>query len=551
MEKVESKTESLVLIDKLMKFERSEDLLQDIFTLILNGNKSGEISQEAGYELMAWVRREAKKIPSAKMYELMHKTYIWGGQNSFDQFMIACEWYREPKARFWLPRRSVLEGQHGIATKIQNFIDDTDGLYLGFSMPPGTGKSTLIKFLLAYIASKFPDSANMYVSYADGMVKMVYDSVKAILTDTVEYRTNDIFVGNGKPKISAENYTISYRKDGDFPTIGFGTIGGSITGKTRANKFLITDDLVKNAEMARSPSRLENLYSDYKSTIMTRTIGESVKQIQLGTIWSKYDPISRMKDDHEDDPRYVFITIPVCDDEGHSNFLYDHPDRYTDETIARLREDLDNVTFSCLYLQRGIDKEGIALPREELNWYMNDTLPSDEADNIAFSCDVAWGGGDSLAMPIAYVFGEEVYIHDVVFDKGNKEITKPRVAGKIMQHKCRMGRFEANNGGDEYAADISSKLRDYHYSCMITHKKAPSTMAKVSKIEQYSPDIKKFYFNREKYKTNKEYRKFVDEATSFSFSAKNLHDDAIDSLAQLAEYLIGKKRVATVGKRPF
>ena len=40
-------------------------------------------------------------------------------------------------------------------------------------MPPGTGKSTLIKFLLAYIAGKFPTSANMYVSYSDGMIKMM------------------------------------------------------------------------------------------------------------------------------------------------------------------------------------------------------------------------------------------------------------------------------------------------------------------------------------------------------------------------------------------
>ena len=32
--------------------------------------------------------------------------------------MVAMEWKREPKARFRLPRRKVLEGKHGIATKI-------------------------------------------------------------------------------------------------------------------------------------------------------------------------------------------------------------------------------------------------------------------------------------------------------------------------------------------------------------------------------------------------------------------------------------------------
>lgn len=543
--------DTLTLIHKIQGLEQTESTLEDIFGLIVQGTEKREISLECGYELTQWIRKQARRFKSARMYELTYKTYVWGGKNSFDQFMIASEWYRVPNARFWLPRRKVLEGKHQIATKIQNFIDDPDTIYLGFSMPPGTGKSTLIKFLLAYIAAKFPNSANMYVSYSDGMSKLMFDSVKAILTDTDEYRTNDVFPNNGTPDISAEYSTISYRKKGDFPTIGIGSIGGSLTGRTRSNKFLVTDDLVKNDEMARSPERLENLYQDYKSTILTRTIGDDVKQIQLGTIWSKYDPISRMKAEHEDDPRYVFITIPVWDEEEHSNFLYEHPDRYTDEKIAYLKETLDPVTFSCLYLQRGIDKEGIALPIEELHWYHDNVLPSGEPDNICFATDVAWGGGDSLSMPIGYVYGEEVYIPDVIFDKGNKEQTRPRVVGKIKAHKCKMGQFEANNGGDEYADNVSKALKEEHYSCLITHQKAPSTMAKVSKIEQYTPDIKKFYFNREKYKNDKEYRKFVDEATSFSFTSKNKHDDAIDSLAQLASYIKGKKRIATVGMRPF
>ena len=118
--------------------------------------------------LLLWLRKEARKIESPEAYELIRDSYFMGAQNNFDDYMIACEWNREPKARFWLPRRKVLEGKHKIATRIQRFIDNPDALYLGFSMPPGTGKSTLIKFLLAYIAGKFPMSANMYVSYSDG-----------------------------------------------------------------------------------------------------------------------------------------------------------------------------------------------------------------------------------------------------------------------------------------------------------------------------------------------------------------------------------------------
>lgn len=518
--------------------------LKDLFDMV-------QVCEDAAErrEWLLYVRSEARKLKTAEAYELIYQTYVLGGQDSFDDYMSACEFYREPQARFWWPRRKVLEGRHRIATQIQEFIDDPDALYLGFSMPPGTGKSTMIKFLLAYIAGKYPKSANMYVSYSDGMVKMIEDSVRSILTDRDEYRHNEIFPDNGAPDMSAEYHTISYRRKGDFPTIGLVSLGGSVTGRTRANKFLVSDDLVKNAEVARSPERLEKLYADYKSTLTTRMIGDNTKEIQLGTIWSVHDPISRRKAEHEGDPRYRFIAIPVWDENEVSNFEYEHPDRYTTEKIREIKKGLDPVDFSCLYLQRGIEKEGLAFPYDELQYY-NGVLPSDEPDNVLFFCDVAFGGGDSLSMPICYVYGDAAYIVDVVFDKGSKDITEPRVVGKILHHKCKMGRFEANNGGEFYATDIDKLLKDRDYRCNIGSKKAPTTMSKLSRIEQYAPDIRNLYFLEGRLQSE-EYRRFMNETTSFSFTGKNLHDDAPDSLAGLSSYLLEKQKTVTVGRRPF
>lgn len=50
----------------------------------------------------------------------------------------------------------------------------------------------------------------------------------------------------------------------------------------------------------------------------------------------------------------------------------------------------------------------IAFPSDSLNYY-NGVLPDGEPDNIVFVNDVAWGGGDSLSMPVAYVYGHDVY----------------------------------------------------------------------------------------------------------------------------------------------
>lgn len=480
-------------------------------------------------------------------YELARRFCTYGGRADFDLYMIACEWEREPAARFWLPRRRVLEGKHHIATEIQKFIDDPKTLMLTLSTPPGAGKSTLIKFLLAYVAGNYPRSSNMYVTYSDGMVKMMYDSVLGILTDTNEYKHNDIFPTQHFPASSAEYNTISYRRKGDFPTLGLVSLGGSVTGRTRANKFMVTDDLVKNAEMAGSPERLQKLWNDYRDTITTRQIGAGVKQIMLGTIWSLHDPISRTRLEHEDDPRYKFIAIPVEDEYGHSNFNYDCDDNYTDEKIKDIKSSLDTITYSCLYLQKPMEREGLLFEKETLNYY-NGVLPPVEPDRILFACDVAYGGGDSLSMPIAYIYDNAVYIHDVVFNKGDKKATQPIVAGRIEQHKPHAGRFEANNGGDAYAADISKLI---HVDVNITWKKASTTQSKVSRIIQHAPDIKQFYF-LDKAHRSAEYQKFFDEFVSFLQTGKSPHDDAPDSLAQLAAFISESYACkVTYIKRPF
>jgi hypothetical protein len=223
----------IAVIEKIKRLpKQTEESLRDTFSVLM-----GVEDRKSVDHYVRWIREEAKKIRSVDMYELIKRTYIYAGQYSFDDFMIAMEWNREPQARFWLPRRKVLEGKHGIVTKIQNFMDDPDALYLGFSLPPGTGKTTLIKFLLAYIIGREPKAANMYVSYSDGMTKMLLDSEKAMLTDTNEYCFHEIFPNLGMPDISAEYKTLSYRRAGDFPTLGLISLGGSVRGRPRPTGF--------------------------------------------------------------------------------------------------------------------------------------------------------------------------------------------------------------------------------------------------------------------------------------------------------------------------
>ena len=67
-----------------------------------------------------------------------------------------------------------------------------------------------------------------------------------------------------------------------------------------------------------------------------------------------------------------------------------------------MRESLDDVSWRCLFMNEPIEREGL-LFQKMLNYY-NGVLPEGGLVRKYAACDVAWGGGDSLSMPIAYEY---------------------------------------------------------------------------------------------------------------------------------------------------
>ena len=106
-----------------------------------------------------------------------------------------------------------------------------------------------------------------------------------------------------------------------------------------------------------------------------------------------------------------------------------------------------------------------------------------------------------------------------------------------------MVRWESNNGGI-----VDEKLREEGIRVNMSYKKAPTTQSKLSRIIQYAPDIKKFYFIDAKHRSS-EYEKFMRELTLFTVSGKNLHDDAPDACAMLVDFISGGIKMVTVARR--
>ena len=51
------------------------------------------------------------------MRELIFKMYVFDAQDWFDSFMIALEYDRKPRERFYIPRKKILKGHVENATE--------------------------------------------------------------------------------------------------------------------------------------------------------------------------------------------------------------------------------------------------------------------------------------------------------------------------------------------------------------------------------------------------------------------------------------------------
>lgn len=138
---------------------------------------------------------------------------------------------------------------------------------------------------------------------------------------------------------------------------------------------------------------------------------------------------------------------------------------------------MDDVSWRAIYMQEPIEREGLLYQEDELQYFF--TLPKEKPDAIVAVCDSKGQGKDYVCAPCGYVYGDMVYIKEVVFancelkeasenqdGKSDLEKLKEQLAISITSKQNQQAdiKFVNSQVNQDEAETLAQTLIDYVYS---------------------------------------------------------------------------------------
>ena len=467
-----------------------------------------------------------------RILRLYRDTLLFDAPFDFDCFCRYIEWDREEDKKFYMPRRKQLLP---LARAMQRLEERKISL-LCISMPPGTGKTTLAEFFLAWTGGKHPELPNICGSHSNSFLRGLYDEIQRIVGKRSEYLWQKVFPHTALVGTNAKDLMLDLGTRKRFSTFEFSSIGSGNAGKIRAANILYCDDLIDGIETALNRDRLDKIWQQYYTDYRQRKIGNCA-ELHIATRWSVHDVIGRLEEMYGDDPTAEFIVCPALNEKDESNFDYPYGVGFTTEFYREQREIMDEPSWKALYMNEPIERTGQLYPPDQLQRYFE--LPEGEPDAIIGVCDTKTTGSDFCCMPICYQYGSKFYIEDVLFENYAPNIVEVNLVSKICEWNPHMIRFESNVAGGKLASDVQNQVKEKNARTKIETKWTQQN--KETKILVEAPwAMEHFIFKDDSVLHGdrwREYRKFMQALTSYSLEGKNKHDDAPDAIAQLSQYI--------------
>lgn len=404
------------------------------------------------------------------------------------------------------------------------------------SLPAQWGKSLLTDMLFLWLIGKYPQESYMRNSYS---AEQYMDLSRRVRKWINSYRYQEIFpdIKLRKDQKSVFSWAIEGSRTNTY--FGGGPNSG-ISGKG-VSKLAVFDDFCKNMNEALSPVMMDLTWTFYKDTHRQR-MHRGCYEMVIGTRYSKQDLIGRLQEKEPDLWKFVSIS-GIRIDKKHKRIESLCEEVKTTRELIDLKNLMEPFEFAAEIEQEPIEVKGLLFPKEELNYYKLEEVPSDP-DIVIGQCDPKFKGLDFLSSIIAYRVENDIYIVDVIVSQEDPVVTQPLVANQIVKYEPVLYYIESNNIGDIYARDVEDILDQEYRYCKTTIVRQLTTKNKFLKILLQSGKIKKhfWFLDATEYVAGSAYDIFMRQLWSFVKVGNKRHDDAADALAMLSENIFSVQK---------
>lgn len=493
-----------------------------------------------------------KEMGSIELVDQVYEMLLMESHYKFESFMLYMEKNRPVEERFYQNRINPLRE---VAFLIQDLYDDK--LDEGMVFCPGRiGKTQIVKMGNLWFGSNRPERANLYSAYSDKITGGFYDGTKEMITDPT-YTYNEIYPDNKIDGLTdGKDLTIDINRKKTYPTFTMRSIYGTLNGACDCDGLGIYDDLFSGIDEALSENRQTTVWGKFDNNFMPRIKPGKAKLIGIGTRWAPKDVQGRRLDLLLNDPEYAGIRhreiiIPALNENGESNFDYPYNLGFTTLDYKRRMSSFENnddmASWLAQYQQEPIERKGQIFNIDNMDFYNPNEIEGIRPDRIFAANDPAYGGGDFVSMPICYEINGDHYITDAVYNDGDKEVTIPEVTSRMEDHldkfknKTAEVHFEETKSTYGYRMECEKIWNADGYPINVTHDPADNQTAKMDRIKNHAPEIRKLKFINPKFQ-KKEYKKYFQNVISCTYEGKMKHDDGIDSTAQLCDMIYSPKK---------
>lgn len=333
-----------------------------------------------------------------------------------------------------------------IGESVVKRIEKGEKVRLLLSVPPQTGKSfTFTETLPSWFIGRNPDLRCIVTAYNADIAEKFGDRNRQKIKDFGK----EIFgIEISDSQDNKTLWDIKGHLGGLFAT----GLNGSLTSNNGA--LIIVDDPIKNEIEANNPSIREQVWSNFRSAIMTRQRGMGNAIIVIQTRWHEDDLIGRIL---QSDDSWTYVNLPCVWESGVDKLL----GRKIGETLVpemgydtawaeSTKKIIGTKTWNALYQGKPYTEGGEIVKNNYIQRYTKASLPS-VFDEVVMSCDLSYGGtktsNDPNGIAIWGRYGGNHYLLDYWIKKANFSDTLERIrffCGKYPQIKGKIIEAKAN-----------------------------------------------------------------------------------------------------------